>query len=90
MHNQSVCRRQLLLHYSVASIDTTLHSQLVGQGERARAAQEAMDALVDRARERDPKRTFAAGLDWFCRHVKEKVEEEQYNASVAGADADWI
>ena len=74
MHNQSVCRRQLLLHYSVASIDTTLHSQLVGQGERARAAQVAMDALVDRAaereRERDPDRTFAAGLDWFCRHVK--------------------
>ena len=53
MHNQSVCRRQLLLHYSVASIDTTLHSQLVGQGERARAAQEAMDALVDCAAKRE-------------------------------------
>ena len=47
MHNQSVYRHQLLLHYSVASIDTTLHSRLVGQGERARAAQVAMDALVD-------------------------------------------
>ena len=92
MHNQSVCRRQLLLHYSVASIDTTLHSQLVGQGERARAAQEAMDALADRAAERvrDPNRTFAAGLDWFCRHVKAKAEEEQYTARVARADADWI
>ena len=93
MHNQSVCRRQLLLHYSVASIDTTLHSQLVGQGERARAAQEAMDALVDRAaereRERDPKRTFAAGLDWFCRHVKAKAVEEQYEAGVSGAK-DWV
>ena len=94
MHNQSVCRRQLLLHYSVASIDTTLHSQLVGQSERARAAQEAMDALADRAAERervrDPDRTFAAGLDWFCRHVKAKAEEERYAAGVGRADADWI
>ena len=89
MHNQSVCRRQLLLHYSVASIDTTLHSQLVGQGERARAAQVAMDALVDRARERDPNRTFAAGLDWFCRHVKAKAVEERYEAGVSGA-TDWV
>ena len=93
MHNQSVCRRQLLLHYSVASIDTTLHSQLVGQGERARAAQEAMDALVDRAaereRERDPNRTFAAGLDWFCRHVKAKAEEERYVAGVSRVE-DWV
>ena len=91
MHNQSVCRRQLLLHYSVASIDTTLHSQLVGQGERARAAQEAMDALANRAAERvrDPNRTFAAGLDWFCRHVKAKVEEERYEAGVSGAE-DWV
>ena len=93
MHNQSVCRRQLLLHYSVASIDTTLHSQLVGQGERARAAQEAMDALVDcaaeRERERDPNRTFAAGLDWFCRHVKAKAVDEQYDAGVSGAK-DWV
>ena len=91
MHNQSVCRRQLLLHYSVASIDTTLHSQLVGQGIRARAAQEAMDALVDRAatRERDPNRTFAAGLDWFCRHVKAKAVEERYEAGVSGAK-DWV
>ena len=90
MHNQSVCRRQLLLHYSVASIDTTLHSQLVGQGERARAAQVAMDALVDRARERDPNRTFAAGLDWFCRHVKAKAVAERYDAGVSGVKADWI
>ena len=92
MHNQSVCRRQLLLHYSVASIDTTLHSQLVGQGERARAAQEAMDALADRAAERvrDLDRTFAAGLDWFCRHVKAKAEEERYAAGVGRVDADWI
>ena len=84
MHNQSVCRRQLLLHYSVASIDTTLHSQLVGQGERARAAQEAMDALASRAakRVRDPDRTLQLGLAWFCRHVKAKAVEEQYNASV--------
>ena len=47
---------------------------MVGQGERARVAQEAMDALVDRGaereRERNPNRTFAGGLDWFCRHVK--------------------
>ena len=91
MHNQSVCRRQLLLHYSVASIDTTLHSQLVGQGERARAAQEAMDALADRAAERvrDPNRTFAAGLDWFCRHVKAKAVDERYDAGVSGAK-DWV
>ena len=93
MHNQSVCRRQLLLHYSVASIDTTLHSQLVGQGERARAAQVAMDALVDRAaereRERNPRRTFAAGLDWFCHFVKAKAVEEQYEAGVSGAE-DWV
>ena len=89
MHNQSVCRRQLLLHYSVASIDTTLHSQLVGQGERARAAQVAMDALADRARERDPNRTFAVGLDWFCRHVKAKAVAERYDAGVSGAK-DWV
>ena len=91
MHNQSVCRRQLLLHYSVASIDTTLHSQLVGQGERARAAQVAMDALAVRAyaRLRDPDRTFAAGLDWFCRHVKAKAVAERYAAGVSGAE-DWV
>ena len=93
MHNPSVCRRQLLLHYSVASIDTTLHSQLVGQGERARAAQVAMDALVDRAaereRERNPHRTFAAGLDWFCRHVKAKAVVERYEAGVSGVK-DWV
>ena len=70
-----------------------LTPQLVGQGERARAAQEAMDALVDRAaereRERDPKRTFAAGLDWFCRHVKAKAVAERYAAGVSGAE-DWV
>ena len=71
MHNQSVCRRQLLLHYSVASIDTTLHSQLVGQGERANAAREEMDKLAEQAdaqiRERLPQnRTFEAGIQWFC------------------------
>ena len=74
----------------MASIDTTLHSQLVGQGERARAAQEAMDALADRARERDPNRTFAAGLDWFCQHVKAKAEDELYTAGVSRADPNWI
>ena len=93
MHNQSVCRRQLLLHYSVASIDTTLHSQLVGQGERARAAQEAMDALADRAaereRERDPDWTFATGLNWFCHFVKAKAEEERYVAGVSRAKV-WV
>ena len=71
----------------MASIDTTLHSQLVGQGESARAAQEAMDALAHRAAERvrDPNRTFAAGLDWFCRHVKAKAEEERYMPPTAQA-----
>ena len=51
-----------------------------------------MDALADRAAERvrDPDRTFAAGLAWFCRHVKAKAEEERYAAGVARADADWI
>ena len=51
-----------------------------------------MDALAGRAakRVRDPDRTFAAGLAWFCRHVKAKAEEEQYAAGVARADADWI
>ena len=77
----------------MASIDTTFHSQLVGQGERARAAQVAMDALVDRAaereRERNPHRTFAAGLDWFCRHVKAKAAEERYAAGVSRAE-DWV
>ena len=72
-------------------MDTTLHSQLVGQGERARAAQEAMDALADRAakRVRDPNRTFAARLDWFCHFVKAKAEEERYAAGVSRAE-DWV
>ena len=58
-----------------------------GQGERARAAQEAMDALADHAAERvrNPDRTFAAGLDWFCRHVKAKAVDERYDAGVSGA-----
>ena len=31
----------------------------------------------------------AAGLDWFCRHVKAKAVDERYDAGVSGAK-DWV
>ena len=68
---------------------TLFDSHLVGQGERAHAAREAMDALAAladaqmEAKSGDAERTFEGGIRWFCRHVMAKVETVLFAADPA-------
>ena len=55
--------------------------QCAGNGNVAVAAHEAMVTIAQQAAEqllaRDASRTFANGLRWFCRHVKEQARSRQ-------------
>ena len=78
-HNRLVCRTLTLTLNAWLPLHT-IHT-LVGQGERANAAREEMDKLVEQAnaqiRERLPQnRTFEAGIQWFCNYVKDKVQAD--------------
>ena len=65
---------------------------LVGQGERAHAAREAMDTLAKQSdaqirtsKDLAQNRTFEAGIHWFCRYVKDKVQADPR----MNVDAHW-
>ena len=69
-------------HHSYDSLHVFPYTiQCAGNGNVALAAHEAMATIAQQAAEqrlaRDASRTFANGLRWFCRHVKEQARSRQ-------------